>query len=67
MKEQIKKLYKELRRLSERLEKVECAINALQNVCEHKLDDGECAFVKTGRDSHKTYYECSVCLVEYSE
>lgn len=66
MKEQIKKLYKEHKEVSGRLEKIERAINALQDVCEHKLDDGECAFVKTGRDSHKTYYKCSVCLISSS-
>jgi prefoldin subunit 5 len=40
------------------------AINDLQSVCEHKNLDGSDAMKYSGRDSHKSYYECSICGYE---
>jgi hypothetical protein len=40
------------------------AIESFQNACEHKNLDGSDAMEYYGRDSHKSYYECSICGYE---
>jgi hypothetical protein len=40
------------------------AIESFQNACEHKNLDGSDAMGYYGRDSHKSYYECSICGYE---
>jgi hypothetical protein len=40
------------------------AIESFQNACEHKNLDGSDAMKYYGRDSHKSYYECSICGYE---
>jgi prefoldin subunit 5 len=40
------------------------AIESFQNACEHKNLDGSDAMEYSGRDSHKSYYECSICGYE---
>jgi hypothetical protein len=40
------------------------AINGFQDVCTHKNEDGESLMRYSGHDSHKTYYECSICGYE---
>jgi len=54
MKEQINKLFKERSILYERIMKLDKAIKALQDICEHDWQDD-------GRDSHKDHYKCSIC------
>lgn len=50
----ITELHKKRRELSEKLSKVETAIRALQDICEHEWKD-------VGHDSHKNHYECPLC------
>ena len=64
MKKIISELQKELDELKEKRTKIENAIKALQNICEHKLEDGSSAFELEGNDSHKDYYKCSICGYE---
>jgi hypothetical protein len=40
------------------------AIEGFQEVCTHKNEDGSSAMHYSGHDSHKTYYECSICGYE---
>jgi hypothetical protein len=40
------------------------AIEGFQEVCTHKNEDGESLMRYSGHDSHKTYYECSICGYE---
>lgn len=40
------------------------AIESFQNACDHKNLDGSDAMEYSGRDSHKSYYECSICGYE---
>ena len=40
---------------------ISSAINAIQSVCTHTLPNGETAMVYEGHDSHKDYYQCSIC------
>ena len=61
MKETIKRLEKEEVLAREKLDKIRNAITALQDVCEHKLEDGSDAYEVEGNDSHKTYYKCKIC------
>lgn len=37
------------------------AVQALQKVCPHKLEDGRSAFYDTGNDSHYDYETCKIC------
>ena len=61
MKKQIKKLETERNELEERLTKVKTAIQALQDVCTHRLEDGKSAYEYSGHNSHKNYHTCSIC------
>jgi hypothetical protein len=40
------------------------AIEGFQDVCTHKNEDGESLMCYSGHNSHKTYYECSICGYE---
>ena len=67
MKTQIDKLNKERDQLMERVKKIDNAIKALIEVCEHKNEDGSDAMEYCGHDSHKDHYECKICgKMEYS-
>lgn len=54
MNQEIEKLQKEKTLLQERLKKIDNAIHALQQVCEHN-------FLYLGRDHNYEYYECTLC------
>ena len=40
---------------------IRLAIDAIQGVCTHTLPNGEDAMLYEGHDSHKDYYQCSIC------
>lgn len=61
MKKQIEKFYTQRDLLLERVGKLDKAIEAFQNVCEHKHEDGSDALEHTGNDSHHTWYKCTIC------
>jgi prefoldin subunit 5 len=61
MKETIEKLNKERDVLQDRIDKINKAICSLQNVCEHKNDDGSTAFVDAGATSHHDIEICTIC------
>jgi len=61
MKDTIEKLERKRKIAQEDLKKIDAAISALQDVCEHKHNDGSDAFDVEGHDSHKTYYVCKIC------
>jgi len=58
-KESVEPLHEERKKLHEKLAKVNKAIKALQDLCDHD-------FVEDGHDSHKTHYKCSICSKEES-
>lgn len=43
--------------IEERIKKIKSAIEALQSLCKHDMQ-------QDGHDSHKTYYKCSICGYE---
>lgn len=53
-KEMIKPLLEEKKILSEKIGKVNKAISALQDICEHD-------YKGDGHDSHKDHYICKIC------
>ena len=55
MKEQIEKMEQEKKLLQERINKLQTAIRALQEVCDHAETE------YTGNDSHYTYEKCKAC------
>jgi len=61
MKEHIEILEKERTELKTRLSKIDKAISALRDVCNHKYSDGSDAMKYEGHDSHKDYYKCGIC------
>ena len=61
MKEAIDQLIERKKKLSEQLNTVTDAIEALRRCCEHKLPNDESAFKCVGNDSHQDHYECSIC------
>ena len=61
MTEQIKKLESEKQTLLTRVDKINKAIKAFQEVCEHLHEDGSTALEYLGHDSHKDHYKCSIC------
>lgn len=61
MKEHIEILEKERKELNARLSKIDKAISALRDVCNHKYPDGSDAMKDKGHDSHKDYYKCEIC------
>lgn len=61
MKDAITKLEKERTVLQIRIDKINDAICAMQDVCTHKYEDGRDAFDCIGNDSHKDHYKCSIC------
>ncbi|WP_346237747.1 hypothetical protein ABDK00_001555 [Niabella insulamsoli] len=54
MNEQVKKMEAEKAMLQERINKLNTAIQALQEVCDHN-------YLYQGHDSHYEYYECTDC------
>lgn len=62
---ELEKLQKEKDQLMERVRKIDTAMKAFRDVCSHKTDAGHDAMRYTGHDSHKRYYECSLCGHEY--
>lgn len=61
MKDTIKHLQEKEKATREVLNRITEAINALQNVCDHKNPDGSGAFEYEGNDSHYDYVICSIC------
>ena len=61
MKTQIDKLNKERDQLMERVKKIDNAIEAFREVCDHKNEDGGDDMEYIGHDSHKDYYKCKIC------
>lgn len=54
MKKTFKELHDKKEKLEKELEKVDAAIEALQEVCDHDM-------VYDGHDSHHNYHKCSIC------
>jgi len=52
--ETMKPLLSQRTKLRWELKKVDTAINALQEICEHE-------WISDGHDSHKDHYICSIC------
>ena len=61
MKTQLDKLNKERDQLMERVKKIDNAIKAFREVCEHKNEDGSDAMEYIGHDSHQNHYVCKIC------
>ncbi len=61
MKTQIDKLNKERDQLMERVKKIDNAIEAFRDVCDHKNEDGSYAMEYIGGDSHRDHYKCKIC------
>ena len=61
MKEQIQKLKNERDKIMDRVRKIDTAITSLQQVCNHKYEDGTSAMKCIGHDSHDDHYECQIC------
>ena len=61
MKKFIETLEREKTELKNRLNVIDKAIDSVQKVCKHKLDNGKTAKEIIGNDSHKTHYKCSIC------
>jgi len=61
MKDTITKLKNERTELKARISKINNAIDAMQEICTHKYEDGKSAFECIGNDSHKNHYECQIC------
>ena len=61
MKTQIDKLNKERDQLMERVKKIDNAIEAFREVCDHKNEDGSDAMEYIGHDSHQSHYVCKIC------
>lgn len=59
MKETIDKLVEEREKLLERVKKIDKAIDAFQEICEHDYEFDS-------NDSHKDYYKCNICRSQYS-
>jgi|CXWK01.1.fsa_nt_gi acetylglutamate kinase len=57
MNETIKNLFKDKETFEKKIEKIDEAIEALQELCEHK-------WISDGHDSHKNYKKCSICGLE---
>lgn len=57
----IKELEEEKKYLKDRVDLIEKTIENLQNLCDHKLDDGSDAYEYEGHDSHYDYHKCSKC------
>ena len=64
MKETIKKLKNEKLILLDRVKLINNAIEAFQNVCNHKKEDGSDSMEYEGNNSHKNYYKCTICDYE---
>ena len=64
MKEYITELQKERKKLLMKIDKIDKAITAFQNLCNHKNEDGSSAMEHEGHDSHKDFYKCSICGYE---
>ena len=62
--ETIDKLQYQYDELKHQIKGFNKAIEGFQSVCTHKNEDGTKAMVYSGHDSHKTYYECSICGYE---
>lgn len=61
MKELIKELKIQRADFQERINRIDNAINAFQDVCTHRDEKGEDAYESIGHDSHHDHYECSIC------
>jgi len=66
MKAVIEDLNRKQEQLKKELQKIDVAIEALQDVCTHTLEDGTDAYECEGHDSHKDYFVCSICGDSYS-
>ena len=62
--ETIDKLQYRYDELSQQIKGFNKAIEGFQSVCTHKHEDGSSAMSYSGHDSHKSYYECSICGYE---
>jgi len=60
MKHQIEMLKNEEQALTERLIKINTAIKALQDICQHVP-------IYKGSDHNHTYFKCGICGYQYSE
>ena len=61
MKTQIDKLNKERDQLMERVKKIDNAIEAFREVCDHKNEDDSDAMEYYGHDSHMDHYVSKIC------
>ena len=61
MKQTIIDLKEKQESLKNELEKIETAIESLQDVCNHTHKTGKTAYECEGHDSHKDYYVCTIC------
>lgn len=64
MKEQFQKLFKEKAITKDRLTKINNAISALRELCNHKHTDGSDAMNYKDDGSHRDYHECEICGYE---
>ena len=61
MKDIIEKLNKDREILESKLEKVNTAIESLQDVCKHEGDEGKKAMQWIGNGHNRDYYMCDIC------
>ncbi len=66
LQKQMQELEKERAELTKKLNDFKGAITILQNLCDHKMDDGSEAMLYEAHDSHKDYYMCVICGVSRS-
>ena len=59
--ETIDMLKKEYDQVTTQIKAYSNGIKGFQDVCTHKHKDGSEAMVYENRDSHKTYYKCTIC------
>jgi len=62
----INELLDESKEIKQRLNEIDAAISALQNICTH-TKDGKSAMKHVGHDSHYDIYVCSICKKRIKE
>ena len=58
---QIEEFNVEIKKTKKKINKYNNAIEALQDICDHKNEDGTDALECIGNDSHKNHYKCTIC------